>query len=309
MDTPWLITDFLFLCYFLIVNFFYFLLFILAIPASYRRRKIVKNERLVHSLSSKTLPPITVIFSVYNEEQGILDTTRSALTLNYRATKVIIINDGSTDNTLLKLKRAFNLYEVPPVARVFVKTKPVKAYYRSRTKANFLVIDKENSGRDDSLNAGLSACTTPFCFITDGDGIISKDCFQRAVRPLLTYPDIVAIGLSVRPLQGNVLGRGEIKKNKLPKKFITSMQVIEYLRAFLFGRIGWNYLGGVYIISGAAGLFNVDLLKKVGGFLPLPPGDFDMTVKLHMHCLEKGQKYRIEYVPDAIVWTDVPEKW
>jgi len=309
MYTTLIFIDFLFISYFIVVNFFYLLLFITSIPATIKRTRIVKNEHLVHSLSSKTLPPISIIFPVYNEEQGVLDTTQSALTLSYRSTQVIVINDGSTDKTLLKLKRAYNLYEVPPVARVFVKTQPVKGYYRSKKHPNLLVIDKENGGRDDSLNAGLNACVTPFSLNTDGDVILAKDCLQNLVRPLLTYQNIVAIGAAVRPLQGNVLGRGEIKQTRLPKGFIPTMQVIEYLRGFLFGRIGWNYLGGLYLISGAAGLFDTKLLRKVGGYLPRPSGDFEMTVKLHAHLLESGEKYRIEYVPDVIVWTDVPESW
>ena len=99
-----------------------------------------------------------------------------------------------------------------------------------------------------------------------------------------------------------------VNKISLPGNSLARFQVLEYLRAFLFGRLGWARVNCLMVISGAFAIFRKSALAEVGGYRMDTVGE-DMEVVLRMHRLftERKRPYRIGFVPRPICWTQVPE--
>ncbi|MGD2169415.1 MAG: glycosyltransferase [Chlamydiota bacterium] len=299
--------DLFILGYFLLLNGFYILLLIFTNPNLVRRSQEVKAQDSYQLLKLDVVPPITIIIPTFNESEVLLSSVAAALNVDFPHIKVIVVDDDSTDQTMQLLMNNYTLDSFPPVFRPILKTEPIKHYYRSQTHPNLTVIHKTNGGREDSINAGINACMTPFFINIDADSIIEPDAVHRFAQHLFTEKNICAMGGMLTILNGCTLEKGRVTKVKLPSSFWGSMQVIEYLKTFFFARLGWNQLSGAPIISGGFGLFNKQAVVDIGGFQKVLAGDLDMTVALHKDMRDKKKPYRIDYVFDSIVWTDVPQ--
>lgn len=300
-------TDYTILWYFLALNSGYALLLLMAIPEMWRNWQITTNEDLSRYLTSEALPPISVLVPAYNMEASITDSVQAQLGLRHTQHEVIVINDGSTDQTLQRLKEVFDLYEVPPAFPRRLPTKPVHAFYRSRTRSSLLVIDKENGGKADALNAGISSARFPLVVAVDGDTIITPDALMRLIRPFLIGRKVAAAGGTIRVANGCEIEHARIANARLPTRFLSAIQVPEYLRAFLFGRLGWNRLSGNLIVSGAFGLFQRKYLLDIGGYTTgNVVEDLDLVVRLHKHLRRNKIDYEIPFIPDPVAWTEVP---
>jgi cellulose synthase/poly-beta-1,6-N-acetylglucosamine synthase-like glycosyltransferase len=231
------------------------------------------------------------------------------LQLEYPDYEVLIVNDGSRDDTLAKLQREFQLQPFPEAYRQRVPCKPVRGVYRSLRYPSLRVIDKENGGsKADAMTAGINACRYPLFCAVDADSVLDLASLRRAVRPFLEDPDTVAAGGTVRIANGCRVRGGFLEQVGLADNFLAQVQVIEYLRAFLFGRMGWDYLNAVLIVSGAFGMFDKEAVVAVGGYRSDAIGeDMELILRLHRLMRERGQRYRITFVPDPICWTDAPE--
>jgi cellulose synthase/poly-beta-1,6-N-acetylglucosamine synthase-like glycosyltransferase len=298
------------LIYFVLLNSVYGILLVIAIFELYKRYGEVETENLERVLKSESIPPITILVPAFNEESNIVEAIKATLKLNYRKIQVIVINDGSTDDTMGELTRAFDLKEVPLAIPIQIEHKPIKHMFRSGTFLDLTVIDKENGGKADSLNAAINACKTPFFMAMDADTVVEKDALQRMIRPVLSQPNVVAACGSVRIANSCMIETGEIKKVSYPSNYWAGIQVIEYLRAFLFGRLGWNKLGGNLVVSGAFGLFDRSVVVDAGGYRTDTMGeDMELTVRLHKHMRNLKKPYHIEFIPDPVVWTEAPENF
>jgi cellulose synthase/poly-beta-1,6-N-acetylglucosamine synthase-like glycosyltransferase len=296
------------LIYFLFINSFYALLLVISFLEIYRRYAEVKTENFEHVLKSESVPGITIIAPAYNESANIQESILSILKLSYPKLDLIIVNDGSIDNTLAVLQESFQLKSIPPAFPSHIKTEKIRGVYRSKRYRNLIVIDKNNGGKADSLNAAINACGTPYFMAIDADTIIEKDALQRMIRPTLTQHNVIASCGTIRVANNCVVESGFLKKVRFPSNLLAMVQTVEYLRAFLFGRLGWNRLGGNLVISGAFGLFNRQAVTDIGGYRTDTVGeDMELTVHLHRHMLENNIPYKIEFIPDPVVWTEVPE--
>lgn len=293
--------------YFLALNTFYGLLILLSIPEIWKHWKITHSDNLTRYLTSEALPPISVLMPAYNMEHGIVDAVRAQLTLRYPKHEVIVVNDGSRDRTLDRLVRDFDLFVVPPAIPHRIPVEEVRAYYRSRTQPNLLVIDKVNGGKADALNAAISAARYPLVVAVDADTIIQPDALIRLARTFVVGTPIAAAGGTIRVVNGCSIDRARVTRTGLSEDFLAAVQVPEYLRAFLFGRLGWNRLGGNLIVSGAFGLFQRRFLLEIGGYSTgHVVEDLDLVVRLHKHLREQKSEYRITFIPDPVAWTEVP---
>jgi cellulose synthase/poly-beta-1,6-N-acetylglucosamine synthase-like glycosyltransferase len=253
-------------------------------------------------------PPISLLVPGYNEEATIRTSVRSMLQLQYPDFEVVVINDGSRDRTLEVLREEFELVPHPEPMRRTLEHKPIRVVYRSRRYANLRVIDKENGGKADALNAGINAARhTLFCAV-DADSILQRDSLLRVVQPFLEDERTVAAGGTVRLANGSEVRGGFLVRAGLPRNWVARFQIVEYLRAFLLGRLGWSPLNAVLIISGAFGLFNRERVLAVGGYSTTTVGeDMELVVRLHRWHRERRIPYRIRYLPDPICWTEAPE--
>ncbi len=296
------------LAYFLFVNGYYLLLLAGAVLELRLHRRISRGEDLGRLLSSEVAPDITILAPAFNEESTVAQSVRGLLTLHYSNLELVVVSDGSTDRTMDILRQEFELEPIHTVYWKRIDTAPVVALYRSHTFPNLLVVDKENGGKADALNAALNMATSRLVCAIDADTVIEPDALQRMVRPFLERPDLVAAGGTIRPINASRVSSGRVDEVRVPGSFLPGMQVIEYLRAFLFGRMGWNRFGGNLIISGAFGLFDRGAVVATGGYAADTVGeDMELILRLRRAGYEQGGPRRVAFIPDPVAWTEVPE--
>jgi cellulose synthase/poly-beta-1,6-N-acetylglucosamine synthase-like glycosyltransferase len=261
------------------------------------------------AFNSPFTPGITVILPAFNEAAGIVESVNSLLSLRYPSYEVVVVNDGSTDDTVQRLNASFDLVPGHRAVRDSVRTQPIRGSYVSRRNPNLWVLDKANGGKADALNAGVEAAQYPYVCALDADALIETDALLRVAAPILDDPQrVVATGGIVRIANGSTIDHGRVTGVKLPRNPLAILQVLEYFRAFLIGRVGWTRLNALLIISGAFGLFQRDAIEEVGGYATDTVGeDMELVVRLHRHYRARGLPYRIEFVPDPVCWTEVPE--
>ncbi|HUH11961.1 MAG TPA: glycosyltransferase [Longimicrobiales bacterium] len=300
--------NWLVLTYFVLLNLFYLGTSLFAFRALRRYSRRLKALDVEDLVASGGAPSITLIAPAYNEASTIVESVRSLLTLKYPEYDILVVNDGSRDATLARLQEAFELEPTVRAPTADIATMPVRALYRSRRYPNLWVIDKENGGKADTLNAGLVHARTPLFCAMDADSLLEPEALIRVVRPFLEDESTVAVGGIIRIVNGCRVRSGEVVDVRLPESLLARFQVLEYLRAFLSGRMGWDALRATLIISGAFGIFRRDVVVDAGGFAPGTVGeDLELVVRLHRHCLERGRPYRIAFVPDPVAWTEAPE--
>lgn len=262
------------------------------------------------ALASPLTPPVSILLPAYNEEAGIVESVRSLLALRYPELEVVVVNDGSRDGTLERLREAFELVPVRKALRSTVPTAGVRAAYASRRHPELWVLDKQNGGKADALNAGLNAARYPYVCAVDADAVLEEEALLRVAKPVLDDPTLVAAtGGIVRIANGCRIEHGRVLDVALPRSRLATVQVVEYFRAFLVGRVGWSKLGSLLIISGAFGLFRRSLVEAIGGWSPGTVGeDTELVVRMHRALRERGEEYRIEFAPEPVCWTEVPER-
>ena len=253
--------------------------------------------------------PISILVPAYNEEVTIVDSINSLLNLNYPSYEIIMINDGSKDQTVAKVISHFNLKKVSKPYRKLIPTNEALDIYEGNGKIKIILVDKVNGGKSDALNMGINVCSFPTFLCMDADSMLQSDALQKIVEPFLEDDQMVAVGGDVKISNNLVIDNGEILSIEKPEKVIVIFQMIEYLRVFLNSRISLNGINGNLIISGAFGLYNKQAVVNVGGYTNgLMGEDMEIIMKIHSFYLKNKISYKTSYVPDAICWTQVPEE-
>lgn len=295
--------------YFFALNGGYFLLSLLAFREVHRhlRRSIYGGyEQLTRS---PLTPGVSILVPAHDEEVNIALNVNNLLHLDYTRYEVIIINDGSTDKTLERLKESFGLVESPRRADGRLKSKPVRAVYTCARHHNLIVIDKEKGGKSDALNAGLGLCQYPYFCSIDADVIMESDALQRVIQPIVEGDErVIAVGGIVRVANDCVVDKGRVTQVRMGSNPLVLFQIVEYFRAFLCGRTGFSVFNGLMIISGAFGIFEHELVVGLGGYDTKTVGeDLDLVTRLHAHMRRHSQQaYSVQFVPDPVCWTEVP---
>ncbi|GAC91192.1 cell wall biosynthesis glycosyltransferase [Anoxybacillus flavithermus NBRC 109594] len=292
----------------LAVILFYTFLLIVSLIQLRRMYELDEWEPYEEMLDVSYTKPVSILVPAYNEEAGIFATVRSLLSIEYPEYEIVVINDGSTDDTLERLKQDFDLVEIKRVIRQQLKTKPIRAVYRSRKFSHLFVIDKENGGKADALNAGINFSSYPYVCSIDGDSVIERRAFLKVMKPIVdSDEDVIASGGSVRIANGCDIEKGEVIRIALSRHPLVVMQVIEYLRAFLMGRIGLSRHNLLLIVSGAFGVFSKQWVIRAGGYAHTVGEDMELVVRLHRMIKETDADKKIVYVPDPVCWTEAPE--
>jgi cellulose synthase/poly-beta-1,6-N-acetylglucosamine synthase-like glycosyltransferase len=304
-----LVTAILTLSYFAVLNGLYFMFTVIAAKSLRNHLRRRGYSPFAEAFDSPFTPGITVILPAYNESAGIVQSIHSLLSLRYPLFEIVAVNDGSTDNTIDCLKQAFDLAPIHRALRTSIKTQPVRATYISRRHPNLVVVDKENGGKADALNVGVNAAAHPYICAIDADALIEPEALLGVAAPILQSPElVVATGGIVRIANGCTIDHGRVVDVQLPKSRVAVLQVVEYFRAFLVGRVGWTSMNALLIISGAFGLFLRDAVEEVGGWWHDTVGeDVELVVRIHRRYRELGLPYRITFVPDPVCWTEAPE--
>ncbi|WP_228100864.1 glycosyltransferase family 2 protein [Paenibacillus donghaensis] len=298
--------------YVMIVNVLYFTI----MGLSYRSISTISRRTKYSSYNtlsgSELVPPVSLLVPAYNEELTIIENVYCLMTLNYPTYEVIVINDGSSDQTLSVLISEFKLERMAnPDIRGTIETQNVRGIYHNSDYPHLFIIDKENGGKADSLNAGINLSHYPLISSIDADSLLEKDALIRMARMYMENPEeTVAIGGDVRIANGCLIENGAVQKVSLPRKIWPMFQSIEYLKAFLGGRIGWSRMNGLIIVSGAFGLFRKDYVIAVGGYRGGYPGeDMNIIIKLHRYMLSHKLPYKVAFCPEAVCWTQAPDSY
>jgi cellulose synthase/poly-beta-1,6-N-acetylglucosamine synthase-like glycosyltransferase len=282
------------------------------IAASIGLKKYVKSLRYKdydRFQDSANMVPISVLVPAFNEEATIVDTVNNLLTLNYPTHEVIVINDGSTDDTLSLLIDSYHMRAINEPYRKSLSTQPIQKIYRSAECPNLIVVDKLNGGKADSLNAGINVSKYPVFVTIDADSILENNSLMKIIYTFMADPSCVAVGGIVRIASGCRIEKGKLVEVNLPKKPLQLLQTNEYLRAFLTGRISFDVMGMLLIISGAFGAFQKKAVIEAGGYTVGCVGeDMELIVKLHEALLRNHKKYTVRFLPDPVCWTEPPEK-
>ncbi|HJQ76264.1 MAG TPA: glycosyltransferase [Acidimicrobiia bacterium] len=288
----------------------YLVVLALASGAALRRNHHLRRfGRVGEMLSSRTTPPVSIVIPAYNEEAGIVDAVRSMSIVKYPRFEIVVTNDGSKDETLRSLIDAFHLEKVRIPYRPDLDSMPLRAIYRGRAGVDITVIDKENGGRADALNAGINAARHPYVMCTDADVVLDPECLVNSMQRVVEDRDrTVGVGGNVRPLNGSRVELGHLIEASVPRRLIPRMQILEYVRTFLASRPGWSWMNALPNVSGAFGIWKRSVLIAVGGFTRGHLGeDMDITMRVHRYHLERNIPYRIVYEPSAVIWTEVPD--
>lgn len=277
------------------------------------RKYLRKNSYVDYNsiVASPLAPSLSVIAPAFNESETIIDNIRTLLSLYYNNYEVVVINDGSKDDSLEKIIAAYELEKVNYYFDYRLPCKRIRGVYKSKNRSfkKLTVIDKANGGKADSLNAGLNVCRNDLVVSIDADSIMEPDALLKLVKPFMESKErrVIGAGGVIRIANSCEISDGHIQKINLPKKFLPRAQVMEYTRAFLMGRMAWSELDGLLLISGALGMFDREIVIKSGGYSTKTVGeDMELVVRIRRYMTEHGLDYDVVYIPDPLCWTEVP---
>ncbi len=294
---------------FLLLGYFFIGIYSIGEVQKYLHKNSFTNYRML--AGSNHTPGISILAPAYNEGANIIENVRSLLSIHYNNLEVIIINDGSKDDSIDKLMEAYGLYKVDYFVNQKIKTKEIRGIYKSHNPIyqKLVVVDKENGGKADALNVGINVSKNEYVVCIDVDCIIEQDALLKLVKPFLenTKLKVIATGGVVRIANGCEIENGRLIKVGLPKEFLPRVQTLEYIRAFLLGRMAWSRLNGLMLISGAFGAFDKEIAIKCGGYDHNTVGeDMELVVRMRRYMEEQKIPYKVAFIPDPLCWTEAP---
>jgi cellulose synthase/poly-beta-1,6-N-acetylglucosamine synthase-like glycosyltransferase len=296
--------------YFFFLSTWYGITLFASFPDIWRSYQEVLYGDMYRLLEKRSHIPLTIVMPVYNEENRILNSVYGVLRSYYKNVHVMLVLDGSTDNTLAILRKEFDLYEIPPVIKQVLKTQPVKNMYKSAKYDNITVIYKEHSPDNngaDSINCGINALASPIFLTVDADTILEPHALTYMLFRFLSDKHTIMVAGCCYVLNENKVEHGRLLTHNLPKSLVPAFQALEYLRSFTYARAGLSHFSGVLCSPGAFTMVETYIVKEAKGFNSQNFA-YDTEITLSMHAITRAMKYptKILFMPTAISWTEVP---
>ena len=310
--------NYLLVFYSVTINCIYLLVLLISVHGARIQKRLWSCKDVSLLYTRELLPSVSIIAPAYNEAGNIIESVNSLLNQQYPDFELIVVNDGSKDETLNSLITHFNLEKRDRIIRRRLNTRPLRGIYTNKNIPNLIVVDKVNGGKADSLNLGLNVASKEFFCGIDADSLLEPQALLRAISTMIdSEEETIATGGNICPVNGCTVELGAIDSVALPKNFLARLQSLEYMRAFMAGRVGWAYMNVLLIISGAFGVFNRERTIQTGGYLTKSGKyrkdtvgeDMELVVRLSRFMREKGYPYRVKYAFNANCWTEVPESW
>ncbi len=263
-------------------------------------------------MGSPLAPGITIIAPAYNEGLTIVENVRSLLSLQYMNYEVMVVNDGSKDDTLQKLIDGYQLVKIDQPLDPDIKSKPIRGIYKSTQRSfhKLTVVDKMNGGKSDALNAGMYLSNNKYIGCIDVDCLIQPDALLHVVKSFYQHSEkrVIAVGGVIRIANSCKISGGTLESIRLPKNWLARFQLLEYTRSFLLGRMAWGRLDSLLIISGAFGFFDREIAVAIGGYDTTTVGeDMEIIFRMRRYMHDQDLPYHVAYIPDPLCWTEVPE--
>ncbi len=271
------------------------------------RRDLSADDDTV--LESSFAIPVSVVVPVYDEAGIIIHVVETLLAQEYPHYEVIVINDGSTDDTMAVMSRAFELEPRCVFYKRVLDTAQVRCTYVSRRHPNLIVVDKDNGGKADALNCGVNLARYRYVCTVDGDTIYERDALANGMRAVQQNPARVigvtsAVAIRRDPEAARHLAAGARRADVDP---MTNFQLLEFFRSFLNTRMGAGRWGFMLCASGAFALWRRDVLVELCGFSPaFTCEDIEFTFRAHEAFRRKRQPYRILALGTIAGTTETP---
>ena len=289
------------LAYLVVVNGVYLLLNLLAVR-TVREKVTLRQLENLPPVQATLVPPVSVIVAARDDEDGVVDRVRAALALDYPRFEVLVVNDGSRDATLERLREAFALEAFPEVYWRRITVKPVRTIYHSRLHRNLRVVDKERGGTADAINAAVNTSRYPLFIHLDPRWTLRRGGLGILAEPFVDDPDTVAVCSTVR-IDPDGSGALETGPSELPPRMFSRLQIVEHLREPLFGRLGWARLNAALVVSGSAILFRKDTVVEAAGFRgDMLVEEMELVTRLHKLWRARDERYVVGVVPEPICW-------
>ncbi|MDT5032150.1 MAG: hypothetical protein QOC94_2321 [Actinoplanes sp.] len=306
------VTDWAIFGYFVALNSSYLVLIVMAGLEFGRHLRRAPFAGADDMFRSPLTLPVSVIVPAYNEGAGIVVAVQAMTALRYPRYEVVVVDDGSTDQTFELLREQFDLVEVPRVvpAEVPYRSQVLSVHVARANPETLTVVRKTNGGKSDALNVGINLSRHPLVCMVDADSVLDPDALLSVAKPFGDDPlRVAACGGVVRIANGCKVIGGRVVDVRMPRQWLVRVQVVEYLRAFLMGRTGWSRLGGLVVISGAFGIFRRDLVVTIGGMAHDTIGeDAELVVRLHHYLREQRRDYRVIFVAEPVSWSEAPSR-
>ncbi|MGX6607068.1 glycosyltransferase family 2 protein [Micromonosporaceae bacterium Da 78-11] len=298
--------------YFIALNSSYLILIVLASIEFAKHLRRIPFAGADDMFRSPLTLPVSVIVPAHNEGPGIVAAVQAMTSLRYPRYEVVVVDDGSTDDTFEKLRAQFDLVEVPRVvpSEVPYRSQVLSVHVARANPAGLTVVRKTNGGKSDALNVGINLARHPLICMVDADSVLDPDALLSVAKPFGDDPlRVAACGGVIRIANGCKVVGGRVVDVRMPNSRLVRIQVVEYLRAFLMSRTGWSRFGGLVVISGAFGVFRRDLVVKIGGMAHDTIGeDAELVVRLHHYLRDLGEDYRVVFVAEPVSWSEAPSR-
>lgn len=300
------------------VNCIYLAILLISVYGSRLQERLWRSKDQMMLFTNRLLPSVSIIAPAYNEASNIVESVNSLLNQRYPDFELIVVNDGSKDDTLQTLITYFSLEKRDRIVQNRLPTRTMRGIYTNKNIPNLIVVDKVNGGKADSLNLGLNVARKEFFCGIDSDSLLEPDALLKAVSTMIdSSEETIATGGNICPVNGCSVELGSLDSITLPQNFVARLQSLEYIRAFMSGRVGWAQMNLLLIISGAFGIFNRERTIQTGGYLTKSGKyhkdtvgeDMELVVRLSRFMREAGKPYRVKYAFNANCWTEVPETW
>jgi cellulose synthase/poly-beta-1,6-N-acetylglucosamine synthase-like glycosyltransferase len=301
----------LILFYYIALHAIYLLLLLIGSIQIRRYKQAITFAEFRRIAESHLSMPVSLIIPCFNEAAIINYSVRSAMRLNYPQYEIIVVSDGSTDDTMKVLTESFQLNKIDRFGRRLLETRKILGVYASSAHPNLVVVEKENGRRADAINAAVSMARYPLLCVIDADTFLEEDALLHMARPFLRDTRVAAVAGVVRPSNGLTMVDGRIVAKGFPKTLLGMNQEVEYARSFQWARIGLSRLRSMLCISGALILIRKTIFEKLGGPWPGAMTDdieFTMRINRHLHDRRNKEDMKLVFAPDAVCYTEIPEK-
>jgi poly-beta-1,6-N-acetyl-D-glucosamine synthase len=209
-----------------------------------------------------------------------------------------------------RLREAFDLEPYEVFVRHVFSTEHVRALYRSAERPNLVVVDKENGGKSDALNAGLNVARFRYVCGVDADTVFDRNALLRGMRQVVQDPARIIgvtshLTIAENPEKVMAAPKG---RRQIDRRPFMAYQHLDYLRAFFNNRLAWSRLGFMLCSVGAFQIWRRDVLEEVGGYSrQFTCEDIELTFRVHERFLREGRDYEIHCLPDNVGTTEGPD--
>jgi cellulose synthase/poly-beta-1,6-N-acetylglucosamine synthase-like glycosyltransferase len=273
--------------------------------------------------SGKALPKTSIIVPAYNEGVSIVNCVRMLCALDYDDFEIIVVNDGSADDTSGVLIREFDFSPKEISLNNHLATMEVMSAF-STGDGKLTLLNKKNGGKADSINAGINYSTGEFICTIDADSILDRDSLRRVVVELAEDKSVFVAGGQIAVSNDTEIVDGRVVNSRMPTNVLVLWQITEYIKSFLVSRLGLSKLNSILIMSGAFSVFRKNDLLNAGGFLTVKSNskyiksifktskstvceDMEIIVRLWRYYHENNLKGRAVYLSKPLCWTEVPD--